>query len=183
MTAPSPAPTDALPHAGGRPFKYEKVDELNRAITAYFDLCDPHTQRRVVDCGINERGETIWKEREIMTEQQPYTVSGLALAIGVTRQTLLNYKERGSGFFDSIQQAVQRCEAYAEAQLYGPGANGAKFNLVNNYSGEYKPWADKQVFAGDLDAPLSNPLIGITTEQLRKLAEEQPHGADAPNPA
>jgi hypothetical protein len=65
-------------HPGGRPLKYETVEEVDRAINAYFDLCDPHTQRRVVDCGINEKGETIWREREVMTEQQPYTMSGLA---------------------------------------------------------------------------------------------------------
>jgi hypothetical protein len=57
----------------GRPLKYKTVDELDRAINAYFDMCDPHTQRRVVDCGINEKGETIWREREVMTEQKPYT--------------------------------------------------------------------------------------------------------------
>ena len=40
----------------GRPLKFETVKQLDRAINAYFDMCDPHTQRRVVDCGINEKG-------------------------------------------------------------------------------------------------------------------------------
>lgn len=48
----------------GRPLKYKTVEEPERAINAYFDMCDPHTQRRVVDCGINEKGETIWRHRE-----------------------------------------------------------------------------------------------------------------------
>ena len=54
--------------------------------------------------------------------------------------------------------------------------NGAKFNLINNYRGKYQPWTDKQVVAGDPEAPLSNPLAGLTTEQLRKLAETQSDG-------
>src|SRR3954464_13386635 len=108
----------------GRPLKYKTVEEMDRAINAYFDMCDPHTQRRVVDCGINEKGETIWREREVMTEQQPYTVSGLARALGITRDTLINYKERDE-FFDSVTGAYERCHEYAESQLYGRSATGA----------------------------------------------------------
>ena len=92
--------------------------------------------------GFNERGETMWAERSIMSEQRPYTMSGLARAIGLDRKSLLNYKNR-DGFFPSIQAAIDRCQEYAEAQLFGPYANGAKFNLINNYRGEYQPWADK----------------------------------------
>src|SRR5687768_352893 len=130
-------------HPGGRPLKFEMVEELDRAINAYFDLCDPHTQRRVVDCGINEKGETIWREREVMTEQQPYTMSGLALAIGMTRQSLLNYKKRDE-FFDTITRAKQRCEAYWEGRLDSKHDRGAAFNLTNNYDG----WRNRQELTG-----------------------------------
>jgi hypothetical protein len=92
-------------------------------------------------------------QRDIMTEQRPYTMTGLARAIGLTRQSLLNYKERDE-YFDSIQAAMQRCQEYAEGQLFGPYANGAKFNLINNYRGKYQPWADKQEITGANDAPL-----------------------------
>jgi hypothetical protein len=40
-----------------------------------------------------------------------------------------------------------------------------------SYHGEYQPWADRQVVAGDPDAPLANPMVGLTAEQLRKLAD------------
>lgn len=125
-------------HPGGRPLKFETVEKLDRAISAYFDMCDPHTQRRVVDCGINEKGETIWREREVMTEQQPYTGSGLARALGITRDTLIDYKERDQ-FSDSVQAAYERCHEWAESQLYGRSATGAAFSLKNNWS-----WRDRQ---------------------------------------
>lgn len=54
---------DPPKHAGGAPLKYETPELLDRAINAYFAMCDPHTQRRVVDCGINEQGETLARAR------------------------------------------------------------------------------------------------------------------------
>lgn len=142
-------------HPGGRPLKFETVKELDQAIRSYFDSCDPHVEPRVVDGGINQKGETIWLKREVLTEQKPYTMSGLARALGTTRETILDY---GSGryddrdtstedarkFSDSVADAKSRCEEFAESQLFGPFANGAKFNLTNNYQGKYKPWAERQ---------------------------------------
>jgi hypothetical protein len=163
-------PTEDDKHPGGRPLKFKTAAELDLAIQTYFDECDPHIVKHMEASGFNERGQTMWATREIMTEQRPYTMSGLARAIALDRKSLLNYKKRDE-FFPSIQAAIDRCQEYAESQLFGPYANGAKFNLINNYRGEYQPWADKQVVAGDPEAPLSNPLVGLTTEQLRKLAE------------
>jgi hypothetical protein len=168
-------PTEDDKHPGGRPLKFNTAAELDLAIQTYFDECDPHIVKHMEATGFNERGETMWAERSIMSEQRPYTVTGLARAIGLTRQSLLNYAARDE-FFDSIQAAMQRCQEYAESQLFGPYANGAKFNLTNNYQGKYQSWADKQVVAGDPEAPLSNPLVGLTTEQLRRLAEAQSDG-------
>lgn len=166
----------------GRPLKYKTTAELELAIQAYFDECDPHVIKHMEATGFNERGQTTWAERQIMSEQRPYTMSGLARAIGLDRKSLLNYKNRDE-FFLSIQAAIDRCQEYAEGQLFGPYANGAKFNLINNYRGEYQPWADKQVVAGDPEAPLGNPYTALTTEQLRKLAEDEPDGADSPDQA
>ena len=62
-----------------------------------------------------------------------------------------------------------------------PGsANGAKFNLINNYRGKHQDWAERQVVAGDPEAPLANPLASLTADDLRKLAQDsEPDG----NPA
>ena len=53
-----------------RPFgtrKYESVGELQSVIEEYFDFCDEN--------------------------EKPYTMSGLALALGISRQTLINYSK------------------------------------------------------------------------------------------
>jgi hypothetical protein len=158
---PTQEPEDKNPV--GRPLKYKTVEELDRAISAYFDMCDPHTQRRVVDCGINEKGETIWREREVMTEQQPYTVSGLARSLGIDRDTLINYKKRDE-FFGSVNAAYQRCHEYAESQLYGRSATGAAFSLKNNWG-----WKDRQELTGAEGAPLMP--IGLDSAILARMQD------------
>lgn len=150
---------------GGPPLKYETVEELDRAIKAYFDKQDPHIEQRMIEVGKTEKGEAIFELREVMSEQKPYTITGLALAIGLTRQGLLNYKKRDE-FIDSIELAKQRCGAYAESQLFGPYANGAKFALANNYNDEYRPWAERHnIDHTTKDKPI--PLLaGIAPDTL-----------------
>lgn len=163
-------------HPGGRPLAFQTVAELDLAIKLYFDKCDPHIEKHLIATGVTANGQTMFEEREVLTAQKPYTMSGLARAMGIDRRTLLNYKKRDQ-FFPSIQGAIDRCEEYTEGQLFGPFANGAKFSLNNNFNGDYTPWAEKQVLAGDPEAPLGNPMQGLTASQLRKLAEAQPDDA------
>lgn len=153
---------DAAGATRGRPLKFKTVAALNKAIAAYFAECDPHwivekdwTEKRdrsgqkVKD----ENGQDMWVELPLRkrTAQLPYTMSGLARALDTTRETLLDYgkgKHDGKAedskidadFSDSIRAALTRCEEFAESMLFGAGANGAKFNLINNY----KRWAEKQ---------------------------------------
>jgi hypothetical protein len=152
---------DKGPFKAGRPFKFTDPEKFRQAIRAYFDLCDPHIERRMVDKGVNQQGETIWQEREIMTHQRPYTLSGLARALDVDRSTLLNYQnpehysdeipdEARQEIIGTLSLARARCEEYAEAQLFEGNANGAKFNLTNNYD----KWTDRTV----VDTP--NGLFG-----------------------
>src|SRR5215218_952111 len=91
QTDTSSSGQDMGPFKAGAPFKFTDVQSLQLAIQAYFDSCDPHVQRKVVDAGINQQGETIWAERAVMTGQRPYTMAGLARALGVSRDTLVNY--------------------------------------------------------------------------------------------
>ncbi len=77
-------------HPGGRPLKFKTPDELTAAIEAYFAKCDPHVVERMVETGVDQNGQTILMLRKVMTEQQPYTMSGLARTIGLSRQGLLN---------------------------------------------------------------------------------------------
>jgi hypothetical protein len=180
------------PFKGGRPFKFTDPTELRREIQNYFDACDPHQEQRVVEAGVNQRGETIFTTREVMTAQKPYTTSGLARALGTSRQTLLDYQnpehyteeipdEARQALADTVGDAKRRVEEYAEAQLFEGNANGAKFNLTNNHG-----WVERSI--------VENPggLFGqantLKIEMVQNPTVEPPandEGADAgeDNPA
>lgn len=124
--------------AGGRPLKFKTVNEPDNAIQDYFATCDPHTTKALVETGRDAQGNMLFDSRTVLTEQEPYTVSGLARALGIDRDTLINYKKRDE-FFGSVAAAYERCHEYAEKQLYGKSASGAQFSLKNNWG-----WKDRQ---------------------------------------
>ena len=100
-------------HAGGRPPKYTKAEEMQKKIDMYFMECD--------------------------AKNEPYTVTGLALALDVDRRTLLNYSEKDE-FFPTIKKAKLKVENYLEKRLINDSSTtGIIFNLKNNYD-----WRDKQ---------------------------------------
>jgi len=91
-------------------FKYSSLDALETGIDNYFAYCDDN--------------------------HKPYTMSGLALSLDVTTQTLCNYGKAGyvdQCYFDAVNRARQRVLSYAEDRLYDKdGIQGAKFYLTNN---------------------------------------------------
>lgn len=160
---------------GGRPPAFGTVDELQSAIAAYFYQCDPHIEERFVESGMSEKGDTIFVKRKVMTEQKPYTVSGLARALGITRETLVQYK-RSDRFSDSILNAYDRCHEWAEMALYSKNTSGAAFSLKNNWG-----WRDRQEIdhtTKDKPMPL---LAGLAPDSLNVLDddEEDLDGGDA----
>jgi len=136
----------------GRPFIFKDVTELNQKIQNYFDNCDPHFEKQRVENGTNQKGHVIYEEREVLTDQIPYTVTGLARSLQVSRRTLLNYRreehysseispELRQELILSIEDAYQRVEEWNERALHRSGvSNGIKFNLTNNFE-----WEDKKV--------------------------------------
>lgn len=158
---------DKPKHAGGRPLKFETVEALDLAIQNYFAQCDPHTEKRLVPTGQDEKGNMLFDARNVLTEPQPYTVSGLARALNISRETLVQYKNSDK-FSDSILPAYERCHEYAEQQLYGKSAGGASFSLKNNWG-----WTDRK----EIDHTTKGermPLLGGATP----LPEED-EGSDA----
>lgn len=106
-------------HAGGRPLKYKTKEELQEVIDKYFMECD--------------------------RDKEPYTVTGLALALDIDRKTLLNYGEREE-FFHTIKKAKSKVENYLEKRLIKDNsATGIIFNLKNNYG-----WKDRQEIDADV---------------------------------
>lgn len=120
-----------MAHAGGRPYIIKDVEELEKRIDEYFDMCEG---KLLTD----ENGQPILTKwgQEIHIGKKPPTVTGLALYIGLaSRQALLNYQGRKE-FNDAITRAKSRVEEYAEGRLYDKdGSSGAQFNLKNNFKG------------------------------------------------
>jgi len=119
-------------HPGGRPLKFQSVDELSDMIDAYFEQCDK--------------------------DGDPYTITGLALALDTSRESLLEYQDRPE-FVDTIKRAKLKCHNYAEKFLYnGKNATGAIFNLKNNWG-----WRDKS----EIDARVETvtPILGGASKE------------------
>lgn len=93
--------------------KYKDEKKLEKAINDYFQKCDE--------------------------KEKPYTMTGLALSLGIDRTTLIRYSGRES-FATLIKNAKAKVEEQLEESLYRLGNNsGVIFNLKNNYG-----WSDKQ---------------------------------------
>lgn len=99
----------------GRPLKFQTVEELTAAIETYFASCK------------GDNGQWV----------RPLTITGLALALDTTRQTLLDYENKDE-FTDTVRRAKLTVESYAEEQLFiGRNPSGAQFALKNH------GWEDK----------------------------------------
>lgn len=102
----------------GRPLAFESVEELQEAIDSYFEN----------EAYVGEGDARIYAP----------TMSGLALALGVDRKTIINY-ERREEYFHAVKKARARVEVALEQRLYGQAVTGIIFNLKNNFG-----WQDKQ---------------------------------------
>lgn len=108
----------------GRPLKFKSAEELQSKIDEYFDHCD----NRIRYVYSKKRDEVV----EII-DPEPYTMAGLAYALGVDRDTILNYEKR-ENYSALIKEARIRVQTDVERRLMeGSNAAGAIFNLKNNF--------------------------------------------------
>ena len=110
----------SIGNKGGRPVKFKSPEDMQTAIDKYFDSCFAEVKGK-------------------LERVRPYTITGLAIALDTTRETLLDYQHKKE-FSDTIRKAKLRCENFVEEQLFtGKQVAGPIFNLKNNYG-----WQDKQ---------------------------------------
>ncbi len=130
-----------MPKAG-RPKKYTEVELMKQKTDLYFKKCD--------------------------NKNEPYTVTGLCLALDITRETLNQYL-KDEQFSDTIKKAKLKVENYLEKHLIiDSSTTGIIFNLKNNFG-----WTDKQELKHS--GNINNPFEGLSTEELRQLISDDKH--------
>ena len=98
---------------GGRPRKISEKEELQNKINNYFEECEKN--------------------------KEPYTITGLCMALDICRDTLCEYAKKDE-FSDTIKKAKLKVENYLEKHLITDSSTtGIIFNLKNNFG-----WKDKQ---------------------------------------
>lgn len=171
--------TTTQPKKPWRPFKFQSVIELQTMIDAYFYNCDPHpvevTQYKWHEIEetyeVKERGKSVQKTRMVedhtrmpetskvlkISDPEPYSITGLALALDTNRRTLLNYEDGHylkssdddnydeeenalmADFIHTIKKAKAKIEHDVQRRLESNQVAGTIFNLKNNFS-----WIDRQ---------------------------------------
>lgn len=128
----------------GRPLQYKTLKELQDAVDEYFLFCDNRTKK-------------IYDEKKgaeyMISDPAPYTMSGLANRLNLSRQGLLDYDERDQ-FLDTIKKARNKVQEDVETRLMEKAPTGAIFNLKNNFG-----WKDKT----ETDVTINKPLIELDT--------------------
>ena len=111
-----------------RPRKFKTVEEMQIKIDEYFQMCDEKTETKIDDKG---RAKTFY---------EPYTISGLCLALDIDRSTLIEYAAIPE-FSNTIKKAKLKVESWVEKKAMTGDANAtfAIFSLKNNFG-----WKDKQ---------------------------------------
>lgn len=129
----------ALGNKGGKPAFYNNAEEMEKAVIEYFDNC--------------------------IELQEPYTITGLALALGFsTRKSLLDYSEKQE-FVNIIKRAKLVVENGYEIRLSSNSPAGSIFALKN------MDWSDKSEIE-NINPKLPD-LSGLTYEQLVKLSNPE----------
>ena len=140
---------------GMRPRKYKTPAALSRACEAYFlSITREVKLTEWVDTGERTaRGKAVCRERDVLGADgqpvyktvytSPPTVTGLCLALGISRDTWENYFDEDvyPGYADIVRRAKLRMEAYLEEALLSreKSVQGIIFNLQNNYG-----WREKR---------------------------------------
>ncbi len=123
----------------GRPLKFKTVGQLWSRAVEYLSAC--------------------------LSSSEPITITGLAMACGVTRQGLIEYEDRAD-FGDAIKRLKLVAEHYAERQLYlSKNPTGPIFALKN-----FK-WTDKTAI--DLTGQLT---IGRLLDAVDESAKQDGKG-------
>ena len=150
----------------GRPLKFRTPQDLQFAVDSYFDSCFKPIQNDEGELQTDKNGNVIYEQFK------PFTITGLALALDVSRSTLLDYQNKDNEDFSNIiARAKQKCEEYAERSLFDRNkARGAEFVLNTSYA----RWVPRKEFETNMVDNKPQNIIdanNIPTELLLELAQ------------
>ena len=134
--------------------KYKTVEDLQSAIDEYFDYCDNRIQ--------NVYSPKMKRVIEVI-DPAPYTMSGLARSVGLSRQGLLDYAKRDK-YIGTIKAAREKVHEDVETRLMEKQATGAIFNLKNNFG-----WKDET----KVDSEITHKFEDISDDELDKAIKER----------
>lgn len=134
---------------GGRPRKYNTLEEFKQKSDEYFDYCDSMTKR---------------DDNNRLVSYKPYTISGLCIYLDITRETLCNYEDMPE-FYDTIKKIKHRVENYVEEMSLMGVLNSTVsiFNLKNNFN-----WKDKI----ETENENKNTNVNMTLEEYLSKASD-----------
>lgn len=123
-----------IDYTTGRPPLFNTAEELEELIDNYFLYCKEYNK--------------------------PYTISGLALFLGIDRKSLNNYSHKEK-FFPIVKRARDRVENYLEETLMQKDKpTGIIFNLKNNFG-----WVDKQEVSQDIKLDAVSINVNLSEDE------------------
>tara|TARA_R110000850_G_scaffold140033_1_gene261325 strand:- start:53 stop:499 length:447 start_codon:yes stop_codon:yes gene_type:complete len=132
---------------GGRPPKYNSPEELGLMIDGYWASLE------------------LWNSEH--EEKKHPTVTGLAIAVDLTRTGLLEYCDKNEEYSNTIRKAKAKIEEYVEQRLYGNNVTGLIFNLKNNYG-----WKDKTEVDNNLGGAIAIADVTIDDDAEKRIQSE-----------
>lgn len=141
-----------MAHPGGRPVKFKTVEEMQKKIDEYFDHCD----NRIKQIHSKDGGESF-----AISNPEPYTMAGLAYSLGLSRQSLIDYKNKDE-FFDAIKDARAKVEFDVERRMNDKETftPGLIFNAKNNFA-----WKEQI----ETKQELTHKYEDMTDEELERV--------------
>ena len=129
---------DPYAHRIGPYMKFRTPKDLQKHIDKYFKSCMSLLR--------DKDGEVVYQDgKPVYIQTKPYTISGLALFLGITTNTLRTYQIKAKAglimpeYADVVLMARQRIEEYAEGQLYTrDGSRGGEFVLRAGFGWQTK---------------------------------------------
>ena len=156
----------------GQKRRFVSPEHLQCMVNEYFESCNGPLLDRYGNLVYTKEGQLV------KTQVEPWTVSGLALYLGVATTTLKKYREgRIDSLLDEMRadtddymtfssvvlKAKQKIESYAEKRLYDrDGSQGARFVLDNAFN-----WVSHKEQA-EIDKMVQESILKAKEFQLKK---------------